>query len=79
MTTTLRLSAVEPKAVQLGDDPLWDAAKVRAYLSWSERSLRRAMSCGRFPKAIRLTGRALRWRRSTIMEWISERERESGH
>lgn len=52
-------------------DPLMDVGAVCAHLALGERTLRRWISCGAFPKPdVRLAGRLLRWRASTIQNWI---------
>jgi len=76
MNTLRKIPLVESATglTPLSDDPLWDSAAVCQFLSIADRTLRRWLSCGRFPAPdARLTARCLRWRRSTVGAWLAER------
>ena len=53
-------------------DRLLSAASVCQLLDTRDRTLRRWISDGRFPKADRTIGRALRWKMSTVRAWIED-------
>lgn len=46
------------------------ASKVRELLDCSDRTLRRWVAAGKFPPPDRKIGRTLRWRASTVNEFI---------
>ncbi len=52
---------------------LLSAKSVRLLLDCSDRSLRRWMAGGLFPKADLRIGTSLRWRESTVEAWLQER------
>lgn len=53
-------------------DRYWTVAMIRDYFAWSDRAFRRALSCGKFPRADLLIGRNLRWRESTVRAWEAQ-------
>lgn len=60
-------------------DPLWTVGHVCGFLQISENQVRRRVMMGDFPKPLKLFGRALRWRRSTILAVVAEREAAACH
>ena len=61
-------------------DPLLSARSVRALLDVSDRGLRRWVAGGRFPKPDVKIGRSLRWKESTVAQFIeSSQVRGSGY
>ncbi len=51
-------------------DQLLSAARVRAILDVPDRTFRRWITAGRFPKADLRIGRALRWKAETVQRFI---------
>lgn len=54
-------------------DPLLRAATVRKVLDVPERTFRRWIACGRFPRPDKCVGRSMRWRKSTVEAWMESR------
>ena len=55
-------------------DPLLGIDDVIRILNVSRATLYRWIDSGTFPAALVLSPQVRRWRRSTVMEWISEKE-----
>jgi prophage regulatory protein len=55
--------------------PLMRLPEVEKIVCLSKGAIYRAMSNGEFPKPIKITHRAVAWRRAEIMEWIESREK----
>ena len=54
-------------------ETFWSTAKICEFLAISDRTLRRFMANGRFPKvALKLSVRCSRWRVSTVKSWLRE-------
>lgn len=52
-------------------EKLYSIRDISKLISVGERTLRRWLSCGGFPKPdVRLRGKLLRWRRSTVDAWV---------
>ena len=51
-------------------DGLLGSRTVRELLECSDRTLRRWIDAGKFPRPDRRIGRSLRWRRSTVIRFI---------
>lgn len=58
------------------EDRLLSAKSVRGLLDCGDRTLRRWIGSGRFPKADIRIGRNLRWRESTVRQFIEDNEHE---
>lgn len=54
-------------------DRLLNARSVLALIDCSERCLRRWVACGKFPPPDIRIGRSLRWRASTIREFVESK------
>lgn len=59
----------------INPDPLWTFADVSEYLSVPVATLRRWRFARRGPQGI-LIGKHVRFRRSTVLQWIEDQERE---
>ena len=53
-------------------DPLLNTASVRKLIDCSDKSLRRWIILGKFPKPDRKIGTSLRWRVSTLRKWLAD-------
>ena len=58
-------------------DPILRLAAVQERVPLSTSAIYAAMARGDFPKPIKLTGRAVGWRESTIEAWLADRESSS--
>jgi len=74
MTAALKLTPNVPTSDTL--EKLLGARAVCELLSVNDRTLRRWLSCGRFPAPLRLPGRRLRWRESVIRDFLTGLEGE---
>lgn len=54
---------------------LLNERQVAELVGVSKSTLRRMVSANEFPKPIRIGKRAIRWRRSEVLEWIDSRPR----
>ena len=59
-------------------DALWNARRVCAFLSVTDRWVRRNMACGRFPKPDYRLGRAMRWKELTILTYLESKATNGG-
>ena len=57
-------------------EQLLSSKTVRKLLDVSDRALRRWIAGGRFPKADIRIGTTLRWKRSTIEDWLEAKEQK---
>lgn len=69
--TTPAIQPILPTTVP--DDGFISAATVRAYLDVPDRTFRRWIAAGRFPRPDLRIGKSLRWRRSTVLAWVAEK------
>jgi len=57
---------------------LWNARRVCAFLSVTDRWIRRNMACGRFPRPDYRFGRGMRWKRETIDAFLETKATVNG-
>ena len=60
------------------DDTLLRREEVEQRTSLSRSSIYRLMRQGRFPSAVRIADRAVRWRSSEIEQYLASRPRATG-
>ena len=64
------MTAGDNRAAESGEERLLSVRTVKSLLDCSDRTLRRWISAGKFPRPDVRIGRSLRWRSSTITGFI---------
>lgn len=59
----------------IGEDPLWDPAKVSEYLGVAPGTLTQWRHRGVGPESFRLGGGLVRYRRSVVIAWVAAEEK----
>jgi prophage regulatory protein len=61
------------------NDPLLKIAEVRELTRRSTSRIYADMAAGQFPRRIRISTRAVAWRESDLLAWLSQRVAERDH
>ena len=61
--------------MKLHEERLLNEREVAELIGVSKSTLRRMVSANEFPKPIRIGKRAIRWRKSEVLEWLASRPR----